>query len=465
VSGTFDPGSFRDRHARIFSRNDDIYRGLSQAAHDAWRQLSATSFFDRFTKSGGLVGTREVPLPSVPQADGWAAVLQHDRIPFISYPYEWSFGMLKDAALLQLDLVLAAIDEGMILKDGSAYNVQWRGAGPVFIDVSSFWPLRPGEPWAGYLQFCQLCLYPLLLQAYKDVPFHPWLRGSLEGISPSACDAMMSARDHLRPGVLLHVHMQARAQASMAGTSRDVRRDLQRAGFNAALIRANAARLRALVAGLAWNASTSTWSDYADTHSYGDADAAAKVEFVRAAAAAAPRRLVWDLGANVGVFSRIAADQGAYVVAIDGDHLTVERLYRRLAEAGDRRILPLVMDLSDPSPGLGWRHAERAVIEGRGRPDLVLALALVHHMVISANVPLEEWMAWVTGLAREVVVEFVGKDDPMTERLLRNKDDQYREYTRESFERLLASHMDIRATLPLQGGSRVLYHAMRRDAS
>ena len=459
--GAFDSGSFRDRQARIFYHEGEVYRGLNPHAHAAWRQLASTRLFARYTESGALVRTEEVPPGTVPGADGWAGVLRHERIPFISYPYEWSFGMLKAAALLQLDLVLAGLDEGLILKDCSAYNVQWRGAQPVFIDTASFEPLPEGEPWPGYRQFCQLFLYPLMLQAYKDVAFQPWLRGGLEGIAPEACDAMMSARDHLRPGVLLHVHLQARAQAALADSARDVRGDLRRAGFNAALIKANAQRLRRLVAGLSWRRARSTWSEYAGTHSYDDADAAAKAEFVRTATAARPRQLVWDLGANVGVFSRLAADQHAYVVAVDGDHLAVDRLYAALARENDRRILPLVMDLADPSPGLGWRRAERKALEDRGRPDIVLALALVHHMVITANIPLDDWVAWVSDLAPEVVVEFVGKDDPMTGRLLRNKDDQYDEYTRESFERLLGARMTILATLPLQGGRRVMYHARR----
>ena len=461
TAGPFDPGSFRDRHARVIYHEGGVYRGLSAQGYAAWQQLSRSRLFGRFSESGGIVGTKEVPLASVPPARGWTAVVQHDRIPFISYPYEWSFGMLKDAGLLQLDLLLAGLDEGLILKDCSAYNLQWRGAQPVFIDTSSFEPLRPGEPWPGYRQFCQMFLYPLMLQAYKDIPFQPWLRGSLEGISPEACDAVMSPRDHLRGGVLLHVHMQARAQAAMADTKRDLRTDLRKAGFSPALIRANAQRLRRLVAGLSWRRAKSTWSDYADTHSYDEANAAAKQEFVRTATAARPRRLVWDLGATVGVFSRIAAEQGAYVLALDADHLAAERLYQTLARERDRRILPLVMDLADPSPGLGWRHAERKVLEERGTPDIIYALALVHHMVITANVPLGEWMTWICSLAPEVVIEFVGKDDPMTERLLRNKDDQYTEYSRESFERLLEERMTIVRAHPLQGGRRVMYHAKR----
>lgn len=462
----FDDGSFRDRHARVFYHKDSVYRGLSEEGRVAWQRLASTRLFRRFTESGALIGTEEVPNAPVTAAEArWAAVLRHDRIPFVTYPYEWSFGMLQDAALLQLDLLLAALDEGLILKDSSAYNVQWRGARPVFIDVSSFEPLRPGQPWVGYQQFCQMLLYPLMLQAYKDLPFQPWLRGSLEGITPEVFDKLMSARDHLRPGVFLHGHLQARAQARYANTGRDLRSDLRRAGFSVALIRANAQRLRALAGGLSWRRARSTWSDYTTTHSYDDRDLSVKTEFVRRAVAARPRRLVWDLGANLGVFSRIAADQGAYVVAIDADHLTSEQLYRALKTAGENRILPLVINLVDPSPGLGWRGIERKPLEERGQPDLVIALALVHHMVVGANVPLPEWMDWLAGMSSEAIVEFVAKDDPQAERLLRNKDDQCGDYSRERFEQLLNARMSIVQRQSLGSGTRVLYHAVARSGA
>jgi hypothetical protein len=457
----FEPGSFRDRSARIFYRDGQVFRALRPPADAAWQRFSSTACFRRFRDSGGLVATEEVLLDDSLARAGWTALLRHDRVPFVSYPYEWSFGMLKDAALLQLDLLLAALDECLIVKDCSAYNVQWIGARPVFIDITSFEPHTAGQPWVSYRQFCQLFLYPLMLQAYKAVPFQPWLRGSLEGISPEAADAVMSARDHLRAGVLLHVHLQARAQRAAAATTRDVRSDLARAGFNTALIQNNVRGLRRIVSDLSWQSEQSTWSDYATTHGYEAADASAKIEFVRQAMGLRSRRLAWDLGANVGVFSRMAAEHADYVVAMDGDHLTVERLYRSLRDASASRILPLMIDLADPSPGMGWRGIERRPLDARGQPDMVLALALVHHMVISANVPLDDWIEWLTGLAPELVVEFVEKEDPMTRRLLRNKDDQYGEYTRDNFERLLEARMRIVRTQPMRSGTRVLYHAVR----
>ena len=458
----FEIGSFRDRTARVFYDRGRVCRGLTDHALRQWEALSSTSFYERSVADGTVIPSYRLDPSAVllPQNDArWAAVLQHETIPFVSYPYEWPFGMLKDAALLQLDLLLAALEEGMTLKDASPYNVQWRGARPVFVDVASFETWRPGEPWMGYRQFCRMFLYPLLLLAYRGVPFHPWLRGSLDGIDAEACRRLMQPRDYLRAGVLLHVCLQARAQAAYKGTQRDVRTDLRTAGFNRDLIKANATRLRHLVAGLTWKTRQSGWSDYTNSAHYEPADAARKREFVRDVMSARRFDLVWDLGCNTGVFSRIAADQAAYVVALDADHLAVELLYRQLKTEGSRNIVPLVLDLTDPSPGLGWRNLERRTLSDRGRPDLVLCLALIHHLVIGGNVPLHELLDWLAGLGGDLVIEFVTREDPMVVLLLRNKEDQYFDYDLTNFEAGLASRFVVERREPLGSGTRVLYHA------
>ncbi len=192
-SSRLEPASFRDPDSRVFyAANGDVCRALSADGLADWQRLAATRFFPQLVAEGRLVGSELIEATA---PDGFAAVLRHETIPFVSYPYEWCFGMLRDAALLQLDLVAAALDEDMILKDASPYNVQWRGARPVFVDVGSFERLREGEPWAGYRQFCSLFLYPLMLQAWKGVPFNVWLRGSLEGISPNEVRGLLSLRD------------------------------------------------------------------------------------------------------------------------------------------------------------------------------------------------------------------------------------------------------------------------------
>ncbi len=463
-----EPGSFRDRTSRVFYADGSVLRGLDSRALAEWEALAATRFFPRLVREGKIIGTERLGAPGPPAPDGitpWTGVLRHARIPFVSFPYEWCFGMLKDAALLTLELLDVGLGEGMILKDATPFNVQWAGARPVFIDVASFERLRPGEPWAGYRQFCEMFLYPLLLQAYRNVAFQPWLRGRIDGIDAMQCWNLMSARDLLRRGVLAHVYLQAKAQSRFADTTHDVRGDLRAAGFHAALIKANIGRLTRLVRRLGWRQLSSAWSEYTVGTAYADREREEKAAFVERALGARPWRLVWDLGCNTGVFSRIAAQHAELVVAMDGDHLVIERLYRDLRREGAQRILPLVSNVADPSPRLGWRGMERGNLADRGRPDLTLCLALMHHLAISANVPVREIVEWLWSLGGALVIEFVTKADPMVRRLLQNKRDDYADYDRGCFEECLKDRFDVVQVAELAGGTRILYFATPRGSA
>ena len=460
----FEPGSFRDPTARVFRHDNRIYRGLTASALRDWERLAVTSFFSRFVENGRLIPTDRLDdrtgLPEM--ADGWDAILRHRAVPVVSYPYEWCFGMLQDAALLQLELLLSALDEEMTLKDATPFNIQWIGVEPTFIDIASFTVSEPGAPWAGYRQFCQMFLYPLFLQAYKHVPFHPWLRGSLEGIDPQDCRNLLSLRDHFRPGVLTHVYLLAKLQSRFEDTDRDVKSDLRKAGFSAALVKSNVGRLRRIVGGLGWTPTRSTWSEYALGNTYTDDDRRRKAAFVRKAAGVRRRRLVWDVGCNTGEYSRIVAEHADYVLAIDADHLAIERLYGALKVEPARNILPLLGDVADPTPALGWRGLERPALLTRGRPDFVICLALVHHLAIGRNIPLADFVRWLADCGAEVVVEFVGREDPMVQRLLRNKEVVGEGYTQEAFDACLTSAFDVMATESLGSGTRTLYHATPR---
>jgi hypothetical protein len=457
----YEPGSFRDRNGRVFYAQGKTFRSLSDTAYTHWKMLLGTEFFSRKMNAGKIIATRQADSIAInsDSDDAWAAHLIHQTIPFISYPYEWSFSMLKDAALLHLELLLDALEENMILKDSSAYNIQWTGVNPVFIDIPSFEALPAGEPWVGYRQFCQLFLYPLLLQAYKDVDFHSFLRGNIEGIDPVQMNNLMSLRDTFRPGVLTNIRLQAKLQNQFGKTAKNVKKELKSAGFNKDLITANVKRIRKLVTTLRWGASESQWSAYTETHSYTDSDQGRKAAFIENIAATKNYTLVWDIGCNTGKFSRIAASHADYVVAMDADHLCIDHLYRALQDEDLKNILPLYMNLADPSPDLGWRGLERKSLTMRGTPDLILCLALIHHAVISANIPVQDFVDWLASLDSSIIIEFVSKDDVMVQTLLRNKEDQYDDYTPEHFEKVLARSFDVRRTEKLGSGTRQLYFA------
>ena len=456
-----EPGSFRDRTARVFYRDGQVFRGLSELALRNWLKLDGTRFFHELVGQGKVVATEQVEDPTLDPGGEWAGVLRHATIPFVSYPYEWCFGMLREAALLQLELIAAALGEGMTLKDASAFNVQWDGHNPVFIDIPSFEVIDPGSPWVGYEQFCQLFLYPLMLQAYHDIPFHPLLRGRLDGIDAATCWAMLSRTDLFRAGVFKHVVLQSKAQTRFRDTPGNVKNELRDAGFSTELIRANVRGLIKVVRRLSWAPSESGWVSYTDCTHYDPGAREAKTAFVRHVLATERRNLVWDLGCNTGEYSLLAAEHADLVIAMDTDHQSVDRLYRRLLRGPDN-ILPLVGNLADPSPALGWNGLERKTLEDRGKPDLVICLALIHHLVIRANIHVDELINWLGDLGADLVIEFVEKTDPMVRRLLQNKDDLYADYDRPNFERLLATRFLVERTETICEGNRTLYHARGR---
>jgi SAM-dependent methyltransferase len=454
-----EPGSFRDPDSRVFYAGGEVYRALSPEGLGDFEALASSGLLD----DPRVIGTERVE--SVPAADvltkDVAAVLRHERIPFVSYPYEWTFSMLKDAALLQLDLLPAALDHDLMVKDATPYNVQFKGARPVFIDVGGFERLREDELWVAYRQFCTLYLYPLLLQAVKGVSFQSRLRGSIDGITPAEMRALMSFRDRFRPGFTTNVFLRARLERRDTGSPAGVKSELgRRPGTGKQLILANVRTVRKLVSRLEWNPPDGVWVEYGEHNTYTDDDARLKDAFVRAIATSQTWPLVWDLGANNGRHSRIAAEGARQVVAIDADPGPVELLYRELRDAGDEKILPLTMNLADPSPGLGWRGLERKSLVERGRPDLILALALVHHVAIGANVPVREFVDWLAGLGGALVIEFPTREDPMVEKLLaRKRAGLHPDYEREFFERCLHEAFDVRRTERLGSGTRMLYFA------
>jgi hypothetical protein len=456
----YEAGSFRDPDSAVFLAGGKVLRGLSGRGAADYEQLSATSFFPRLIGAGQIVGTTgyEGHAPPSPRGAPWARVLEHERVPVISYPFEWSFAMLRDAAALQLGVLRAALDEGMSLKDGTAYNVQFIGSRPTFIDVGSFEPAS--GPWPGYRQFCQTMLFPLMIQAYLGVPFQAMLRGGVDGLQPSDVAGMFSGLHRLRKGVLRNITLHSMLERRVTTGSERVKTELRASGFSTEVAKATAKNLAKLVAGLDVVGRRSSWTDYRDTCSYTDADAEAKQAFVRSALAAGTSGLVLDLGANDGAYSRLAAEQADYVVAVDGDEMVIDALYRRLRSEGSENILPLVMDLVDPSGGIGWRNRERAPFFERVRPDLVLALALVHHVAIAANVPLPEVVSWLRSFGARVVVEFVDVDDVQVKRLLANKPPGlFDDYGREAFERLLAEQFLVHDQQRLPNGTRTLYLA------
>lgn len=458
-----DPGSYRDPLSRVYHHDDRVFRVLRGRGVDDYRAATESPSYAAALDRGDVVGTWE-PDDGPSLGETADVVLEHERLDLISYPYEWPHAMLKDAALLTLTLTSELIDDGLILKDATPYNVQFDGSRPRFIDIGSFESLPKGEPWYGYRQFCQLFLYPLWLRSMLDLPFQPWLRGAIDGITPEQMVKLLGRRGLLSRGVWTHGRLHAWSVRRYASTNRPVGDELRSAGFGPAVIRSQVRNLHALAERSNWSASASTWSDYGDRSHYTDDDLATKKQFVLDALTPGVDRVL-DLGCNDGYFSRLCADAGRRVIAVDGDELVIDRLYRQLSSEGDRRITPLYMDLSDPSPSLGWRSMERASFAARARPDLTLGLALVHHLAITNTAPLDDVVAMFDDFGADAIVEFPLPEDPMVQRLLRNKrDGLFGDYSLERFEKAIGSRFRIERSEQLPSGTRHLFH-LRRSTS
>ena len=407
---TPDPGSFRDPASRVVLDGDKVIRLLDERGVESWRALSGSDFFRKAVADGRLIESVEVDPP-----EGSAGALIHPRLDLITYPYEWTFSMLRDAALLQLDLLEEALAAGLTIKDATPYNIQFVDGRPRFIDVGSFETYRKGEPWIGYRQFTRQFLFPLLLRAWVGVPFQPWLRGDLEGVTPAQMSKLLAGRKRFNTSALLHVRAQARMESRMA--DRAVRKDLSEAGFNADLILTNVRKLRSLVGSLSWEDGQQGWSTYVEC-SHVTRDRTTKSEFLdRALKRFAPRRVV-DLGANDGHFSRIAAQSGAIAIAIDSYEPVLDEVYRGSAGTG---VAVALTDLANPSPSQGWAGQERASLMERARPDLVIAYGVIHHLIYGASIPPREVVRWLSTFRCPVVLEFVSPSDEMVSKLVGNK--------------------------------------------
>jgi SAM-dependent methyltransferase len=455
---TRDPGSFRDPSGFIYRRDGRLYRQIEPSFADRWAAVEASGLLRDLAADGKVLPYEEAPLSQAATPTA-AKVIQPAVVPFISYPYEWSFGQLRDAALLTLDLQVAALERGLTLRDASAYNVQFLGSRPVHIDHLSFEPAEAGAPWIAYRQFCEHFLGPLALMALKDIRLGRLLRTEIDGIPLDLVSRLLPTSSRFKLGLGAHVHIHARAQRRYAGAGEDA---AERVATTRKVNVANlVTSLRGTVAGLSWEPTGTEWVDYDTNTSYGSEATAAKERLVAEFLARTEGRTVWDLGANTGRFSRIAAEAGRSVLSFDIDPAAVERNYRDLRSRGREDILPLVMDLADPSPALGWAHRERASLEERGPADTALALALIHHLAIGRNIPLRQIAEQLAKLAGELIIEFVPRDDVMVRRLLASREDVFSDYTPDGFRAAFAAVFEPVAQAPVEGSTRVL-HLFRR---
>jgi len=436
---SFDAGSFRDPSGRVVRHDSRIMRAIFEPGAAAYEAARDAGVLAKAIDRGSLLPADPIDAKGLERlAPGALHWVEHPMLEFVSYPYEWTFSALKSAALLQLDFQMQLLADGFTLSDATAYNIQFRGTKPVFIDHLSIIPYEEGSAWTGQRQFGMQFLNPLFLWAKRGIAPHAWFRGSVEGIEPEELVKLLGWRDKLSFTVLAHIIGPAMVARRRVDAGLDLKPPREARLTKSRLV-AMLQSLRDYVAGLSLKSEKTVWDDYADHNSYDAQKREAKHLFVgESVAKVAPNKL-FDIGCNSGDFSQTALDHGAkYVVGFDFDFGALERAFSRFDKA-NALVQPLWLDATNPSPSQGWAGSERASLQDRADADMMLALAVIHHLAIGKNVPLDMAVDWLMGLAPAGVIEFPSKADPMVQQLLRHRADIFPNYTEEAFLAHVAS--------------------------
>jgi len=453
--------SFRDPSGYLFTRDGHLYRQINLPYADDYTRLMESNLYGKLVKAGLLIPHTEVNTHPDDPASAFK-VIQPERVPFISYPYEWSFGQLKDAALTTLSIQKRALKDGMSLKDASAYNIQFVHSKPVLIDTLSFETYKEGKPWDAYRQFCQHFLAPLALMSYCDVRHGQLMRIYIDGVPLDLASSLLPFATRLHFGLLTHIHIHASAQTRYAEA--DLKKVTAKRWMSKNAIIGLVESLEGTIKKLEWHPTDTEWGKYYEKTNYTDAAFDNKKKIVSNWLEQVKPASVWDLGANNGKFSRLASTQGIPTVAWDIDPSAVEQNYQKIKFTNDKNQLPLILDLTNPSPALGWNNSERDSFGQRGPVDMVFALALIHHLAISNNVPLPYLAEFFAGTCRWLVIEWVPKSDTQIQKLFRSRKDIFDCYTREGFEAAFKVKFKIIAALDVVETERRLYLLENRSS-
>ena len=451
-------GSFRDPSGFLFFRDGSLYRQVNTCYKENYDLLAGSGLYDKLVKNNLLIPHEETD-KSYALSDQAYKVIKPERVPFISYPYEWCFSQLKDAALTTLKIQKTALDFGMSLKDSSAYNIQFYNGKPVFIDTLSFEKYKEGEPWVAYRQFCQHFLAPLTLMMYKDVRLNQLFRIYIDGVPLDLASSLLPLRTNFSFSLLSHIHLHAKSQKHYADKAvKPVHRQVKKIALLGLVD-----NLQTAINKLSWKAAGTEWGDYYHDTNYSSTAQQHKKEIIETYLEKYKPQNVWDLGANNGFFSRVAAKKNIPTIAYDIDPVAVELDYLECRRNKETYLLPLLQDLTNPSPGIGWKNEERMSFIERGPADMAMALALIHHLAISNNVPFADIAVFFHKVCKTLVIEFVPKNDSQVQRLLTTREDIFPHYTQQDFEKVFSGFFDIIGSESIKESERTLY-LMRRKA-
>lgn len=446
------PSSFRDPSGFLFFRDGLIYRQVNKTYKENYNHLINSGLYETLIDAALLIPHKEVNIDYT-KPDKAYKIIKPEKIQFISYPYEWCFSQLKDAALTTLEIQKTALEFGMSLKDSSAYNIQFKDGKPILIDTLSFENYYEGTTWVAYKQFCQHFIAPLALMSYKDIRLNQLFRIYIDGIPLDLASSLLPYRTHFKFSLLSHIHLHAKSQKHYA--NKNVK--ISKTNISRMSLLGIIDSLESTIRKLKWQAEGTEWADYYTSTNYSSDAFEEKKQIVSDFLNIIKPNTVWDLGANDGTFSRIASDKGLHTISFDIDPVAVEKNYLRCLKNSETNILPLLLDLTNPSPGIGWENKERMSILNRSPVDAAFALALIHHLAISNNLPFNKIAIFFKNICKSLIIEYVPKSDSQVQKLLSTREDIFSDYTKSIFESNFEKYFEIKKSINIQNSERTMY--------
>lgn len=440
--------SFRDPAGYVYYEGDKIYRKINRCYFDQYNYFMCSGLYDELVENGYLIRHREI------EKNHDYIIIEAERIPFISYPYEWCFEELKDAAMLTLNIQKIALKYDMTLKDASGYNVQFLRGKVIFIDTLSFDFYKEGSPWGAYGQFCRHFMAPLILMRYVDENLNCLLKNYIDGIPIDFANHILNGRG----GFTAKQHIKWHSKA--ISKNNDKVRDGKALKVSKNSIENMIDMMIRQVGKLKRKKLISEWDTYYDNTNYGKISDESKIKLIRKCLKIinfSDNDILWDLAGNDGKYSRIASSFVENVVSFDVDLNVVNRSYSVVKENEETRILPLLFDVTNPSPAIGFGCSERQSLMGRGPVKCVMALAFIHHISISNNVGFDKVAAWFSKLGEYLIIEFVPKEDSQVQKLLKTREDIFDRYTQDDFEECFLKYYEIMSRNCIRESKRVIY--------
>ena len=454
----YEAGSFRDPAGKIFYHDNQVYRELTEAGKKRFQFLNENNLLKKLIDKEFLIKTEIIDSKkSFKLEEESNLVIKHEKIDFISYPYEWTFDQLKDAAIFHLDLQIFLLEHDAKLIDATAYNIQFKNNKPLFIDVLSIDKYVDGEFWYGHKQFCENFLNPLLLKSKKGIDFNNWFKGNLEGISTSEINNILSWKDYLSYTIFFHVFLLNKIDTKSKISpkiTQDKSKNLNRLSKNSFL--SILKKLNNFIKKLNPKKQASTWDKYSKDNTYDEEESLIKLRIANEFYDKNNIKSLVDLGCNDGRFSEYAAQRKINVIGFDFDLNALNRAYNK-SKKKNLNFLPLYSDFTNPSSNLGWNDSERKSLNIRGKFEAAIALALIHHLVIAKNIPLEQAVKWLVSFSPIGLIEFVPKEDPTSQIMLSLKGDIFPDYNEKKFEEILSTYKKIKKISKITNSDRKIY--------